>query len=477
MRTPDEVAAMLRLSALGWGERRIATALGCSRRAVRRYLAAEGRVSYRRPRRLKRLEGLEAWLEERFFRHRGNADVVRQELEREQGVTASLRTVERAVKGLRRSLAAEARATLRFETPPGRQLQIDFGETRVSIGGDVVKLHLFVATLGYSRRTGASPPPPLCNRLPACRIWTFLPVRIFRRWAPRRTSPSRPVTNRFSVGDDVSISHGAHSIRFGISMTRVQLNQYWDQYPGGAWIFANLGGNTVPGTPLGGSMYGFPLLCVCGAAPSYSYTTPSNVTYPFDPYRYWRQNWVDPYIQDNWRITARLTLNLGLRYDWASNPTTVKEPVFVINNLTAPTTTEYSFVTAKHPFTNNPDKMEFRSTHRPRLGPVWGSQDLRSRRLRHIPRASHRAHLCSRQHVVSPKCPALLSFLFPRVSLLCLPVPPKPVYCLVLRHSAECGHVAVRDAVQPQRAARSGTWDGAYGRLQRFLGQPSVLLG
>ena len=27
MRTPDEVAAMLRLRALGWGERRIATAL------------------------------------------------------------------------------------------------------------------------------------------------------------------------------------------------------------------------------------------------------------------------------------------------------------------------------------------------------------------------------------------------------------------------------------------------------------------
>ena len=87
MRTPDEVAAMLRLRALGWGERRIATALGCSRRTVRRYLAAEGWVSYRRPRRSKRLEGLEAWLEERFFRHRGNADVVRQDLEREQGVT------------------------------------------------------------------------------------------------------------------------------------------------------------------------------------------------------------------------------------------------------------------------------------------------------------------------------------------------------------------------------------------------------
>jgi hypothetical protein len=41
---------------------------------------------------------------------------------------------------------------VRFETPPGRQLQIDFGETQVEIGGEWVRVHLFVATLGWSRR-------------------------------------------------------------------------------------------------------------------------------------------------------------------------------------------------------------------------------------------------------------------------------------------------------------------------------------
>ena len=41
---------------------------------------------------------------------------------------------------------------MRFETPPGRQLQIDFGETRVAIGGESVRVYLFVATLGHSRR-------------------------------------------------------------------------------------------------------------------------------------------------------------------------------------------------------------------------------------------------------------------------------------------------------------------------------------
>ena len=99
------------------------------------------------------LSGLEAWLEERFFRHRGNAEVVRQDLKRELSIDASLRTVARAVAPYRRLLAAEAKATLRFETLPGRQLQIDFGERRVPVADGTMRAHLFVATLGYSRRT------------------------------------------------------------------------------------------------------------------------------------------------------------------------------------------------------------------------------------------------------------------------------------------------------------------------------------
>ena len=88
----------------------------------------------------------------RLIRHRGNADVVRQELAAEKGIVASLRTVERAVLPHRAALRAEALACVRFETPPGRQLQIDFGERFVMIGGVATKAYVFVATLGYSRR-------------------------------------------------------------------------------------------------------------------------------------------------------------------------------------------------------------------------------------------------------------------------------------------------------------------------------------
>ena len=87
MLEPDEVAAMMRLHRLGWGTRRLAQQFGCSRTTVRRYIAAGGWQPFAGARRGGKLDGLEAWLRERFQRHRGNADVVRQDLERERGIT------------------------------------------------------------------------------------------------------------------------------------------------------------------------------------------------------------------------------------------------------------------------------------------------------------------------------------------------------------------------------------------------------
>lgn len=152
MKTPDDIAAMLRLKACGWGLKRIAAELGCSHHTVKRYVAAGGAQPFHMPKRVKALDGEEAWLRERFLRHRGNADVVRQDLLKEKALSVSLRTLQRTVQPFRQILKAEALACVRFETPPGRQLQIDFGERLVEIGGVKVKAFLFVATLGHSRR-------------------------------------------------------------------------------------------------------------------------------------------------------------------------------------------------------------------------------------------------------------------------------------------------------------------------------------
>ena len=108
MLAPLEVQKMLALKALGWGSKRISRELGCSRNTVREYLRrggwrpmdVSGRGSVLQPHR--------QWLAERLRQHRGNADVVRQNLQRELGVAVSLRTVQRAVEPLRRELRAQA---------------------------------------------------------------------------------------------------------------------------------------------------------------------------------------------------------------------------------------------------------------------------------------------------------------------------------------------------------------------------------
>ena len=185
---------------------------------------------------------------------------------------------------------------------------------------------------------------------------------------PPVTSPSLGVTNRFSVGDYVVLTKGAHSIHVGVDFTRVQSNSMGTDYAGGDWIFFGLNYCLAPANPAlpvsadnpclfagGGSLQGSPFIAYTGVDPSYTYTTPSGTSYPYTPNRYWRQNWLSPYIQDDWKIGKRLTLNLGVRYEWASNPTTVGEPVFVLPNGLTPTATESSFVAAQHPFASNPN--------------------------------------------------------------------------------------------------------------------------
>jgi len=81
----------------------------------------------------------------------GNAVVVQQMLE-ERGLEASVRTVQRAVADQRREQRVAQVATVRFETEPGSQMQIDFGEKWILIAGELVRVFFLVAVLSYSRR-------------------------------------------------------------------------------------------------------------------------------------------------------------------------------------------------------------------------------------------------------------------------------------------------------------------------------------
>ena len=52
--------------------------------------------------------------------------------------------------------------------------------------------------------------------------------------------PSTIVPNKFTDGDDIYWTHGAHNIRFGISVERLQTNIHPPFQIGGAWTFKSL---------------------------------------------------------------------------------------------------------------------------------------------------------------------------------------------------------------------------------------------
>jgi transposase len=81
----------------------------------------------------------------------GNAVVVHEELIK-GGLRASVRTVQRVVARRRRELRAAQVATVRYETAPAHQMQVDFGQKVVAIGGRLVRVYVLVAVLSYSRR-------------------------------------------------------------------------------------------------------------------------------------------------------------------------------------------------------------------------------------------------------------------------------------------------------------------------------------
>ena len=81
-----------------------------------------------------------------------SAQVLFQELRRRE-YRGSYETVKRFVRPLREAQLHAAVTRTRFETPPGLQSQIDSGQARVRLAAQLEVRHIFVLTLGYSRRS------------------------------------------------------------------------------------------------------------------------------------------------------------------------------------------------------------------------------------------------------------------------------------------------------------------------------------
>jgi transposase len=149
----DIVTAIRDLASRGVGSKTIAKQLGVARNTVRRYRRGPVTAGVQvRPTARKLSDADRQTARELYASVGGGNAVVVQRLLAERGVVVTARTIERAVADLRRAQRAAALATVRVETAPGDQLQIDFGQKRIAIAGVAVRVFLLVAVLSYSRR-------------------------------------------------------------------------------------------------------------------------------------------------------------------------------------------------------------------------------------------------------------------------------------------------------------------------------------
>jgi transposase len=138
--------------AAGQNVSRIARELDLDRKTVRSCLRQASWTPYRRePAGGTLLAAHRQWLLDRAAQVHYSARILYQEL-RQSGWAGSYETVKLAVRPLRAAASVAALTQRRFETEPGEQAQVDWGQLTVPLGGVRTKLHVFVMTLGYSRR-------------------------------------------------------------------------------------------------------------------------------------------------------------------------------------------------------------------------------------------------------------------------------------------------------------------------------------
>jgi outer membrane receptor protein involved in Fe transport len=171
-------------------------------------------------------------------------------------------------------------------------------------------------------------------------VWVNLPDGIVNLGASF-INPFQYLQNKFTERDDLTWTKGSHTISAGIWFKREQLNPYAYTYWNGFYIFTSLQ-NFLSGNP-------------------YEFTgAPNGGT---DAYRGERLISLQPYIQDDWKVNSKLTINLGLRYAWESNPIEVHGNFY--NVVGPPFGT--GFENVPHAFVSNPSNLNFD----PRIGLAW----------------------------------------------------------------------------------------------------------
>lgn len=150
MLSPEVFTAIQELKRQGVGKKRVARLLELHVQTVRKYWAANPPEPTPRDRG-SILDLWRGYLTQRAPGADYCARVLFLDIQA-KGYSGGYERVKLFIRPLREERQRWEEATVRFETGPGKQAQVDWGSTWVEIAGQPVRIHLFVMVLGFSRR-------------------------------------------------------------------------------------------------------------------------------------------------------------------------------------------------------------------------------------------------------------------------------------------------------------------------------------
>jgi len=180
-------------------------------------------------------------------------------------------------------------------------------------------------------------------------------------WAlgDRGYSPFQGGTNIYSFKDDLDLIRGKHEIHAGLDLRANQMNVGTAAFGSGFWLTGTLGNFTgqgsAPGNPEADMLMGI----VGGAIHDQTYNGATTGR---------RWNIYRPFVEDDWRVTPSLTLNLGLAWDLTTPITEAHDRMAdYIPSLTGGTL----LIAGKNGVSRSAGINMFWGGYEPRLGATW----------------------------------------------------------------------------------------------------------
>ncbi len=144
---------------------------------------------------------------------------------------------------------------------------------------------------------------------------TTISISGFRGLGNSSFQPIYKVENMYQVTENIHLTRGRHILKFGAQLIRPQANHFQSANPAGLFSFnANFTNNPLSPAGTGNAMATFLL----------GYPTSTSRTAQLSP-NYIRSLESASYVQDDWKILPRLTLNLGLRYELVTAPVSAND--------------------------------------------------------------------------------------------------------------------------------------------------------